>query len=463
VTDTTPRTPSKAAKALLVGGSADTPDPGDRGDLATSPWRLVAVAAAVLVLGLLAGWGWIFIIGALTVMIFLHELGHFATAKWAGMKVTEFCILGVGPKIWSMRRGETEYLVRLVPIAAYVRIVGMNNLDECDPADEPRTFRQQSFPKRLLVMSGGSLMHFAQAVVLFVVVFAVVGVPADLSVAQRLGGPPPQWEVGEVLEGGAAAAAGIRPHDRIVSIDGHEVSSPEEVRPLVVDRAGDRVPVVVERDGRERTFAVTIGRNPDARDEGLLGVRVGDLDSELQPKVRTDPLTATVQAGRTTGEWMWETVKGLGSFATGGLGDFARRVVDGEPSDRGDGPVVGGGGERGAGSSSSSSSADETRPISIFGVARIGADTAENSIGDVLLLLAIVNISVGIINLVPLLPLDGGHIAIAVYERIRSRKGKRHMADVSRLLPLTYAVVLMLGLIMVSSVYLDIVDPIGVR
>jgi membrane-associated protease RseP (regulator of RpoE activity) len=458
VTDTTPRTPSKAAQALLVGGSAEPP----KGDLATSPWRLVVLAAAVVLLGVLAGWGWIFMIGAITVMIFLHELGHYATAKWAGMKVTEFCILGIGPKIWSMRRGETEYMVRLIPLAAYVRIIGMNNLDETDPADEPRTFRQQSFPKRLLVMSGGSLMHFLQAFVLFVVVFAFVGVPADMSVAQRLGGPPPKWGVGEVIEGGAAEAAGIRAGDEIVSIDGNEVDTPDAVRPLVLDRAGDRVPVVVERDGKERTFQVTIGRNPEAPREGLLGVRVGDFDSTLQPHVTTDPLSAVVHSGRTTGEWMWETVKGLGSFATGGIDDFARRVVDGEPSGSGDGPVVG----QGSGSgqpSGSSSSADESRPISIFGVARIGADAAETSIGDVLLLLAVVNISIGIINLLPLLPLDGGHIAIAVYERIRSRRGKRHMADVSRLLPLTYAVVLMLGLIMVSSVYLDIVDPIGVR
>jgi membrane-associated protease RseP (regulator of RpoE activity) len=357
-------------------------------------------------------------------------------------------------------------MVRAIPILAYVRIIGMNNMDECDPADEPRTFRQQSFPKRLLVMSGGSLMHFVQAFVLFIVVFAFVGVPADMTVAQRLGGPPAEWEIGEVIDGGGAAAAGIRPHDKILEIDGHTVTSPQAVRPLVVDRAGDRVPVVVERDGQRRTFEVTVGRNPEAPDEGLLGVRVGDLDSALQPKVTTNPLTATVQAGRTTGEWMWETVKGLGSFATGGLGDFARRVVDGEPSGGDPGPaVVGSGRSSGssAGSSSSSDSGDESRPISIFGVARIGADAAENSLGDVLLLLAVVNISIGIINLLPLLPLDGGHIAIAVYERVRSRRGKRHMADVSRLLPLTYAVVLMLGLIMISSVYLDIVDPVGLR
>ena len=150
-------------------------------------------------------------------------------------------------------------------------------------------------------------------------------------------------------------------------------------------------------------------------------------------------------------------MKGLGTFATGGLGDFADNVVS---DDAGQGPVVSG---SGSGSGGSVDTSDEARPISIFGVARIGADAAENGLAEVLLLLAVVNISIGIINLLPLLPFDGGHIAVAVYERIRTRKGRRHMADVSRLLPLTYAVVLLLGLLMVSSVYLDIVDPVGIR
>jgi membrane-associated protease RseP (regulator of RpoE activity) len=453
VTDPTPAPPSKAAQALLVGGSAN---PTPQGELASSPWRLAAIAGAVLALGLGFGWGWIFIIGALTVMIFLHELGHFVTAKWAGMKVTEFCFLGVGPKIWSVRRGETEYMVRLVPVLAYVRIIGMNNLDECDPADEPRTFRQQSFPKRVLVMSGGSLMHFAQALVLFIVVFGFVGVPGDMGLARDLGGKAPPWGVAEVIKGEAAAKAGVQPGDEIRSINGHRITDVEAVRPLVVHHAGDTLPIQVERDGRLRTLQVEVGHNPDAKDEGFLGVRMGDLSS---PAITVGPVRAVTEGTRTTGSVMWQTVQGLGSFVTGGLGNFADKVVGGNDDDQG--PVVS---SNGSGSSATSSSDEgSARPISIYGVARIGASAAENSLGEVLLLLAVVNISIGIINLVPLLPLDGGHIAIAVYERIRSRKGRRHMTDVSRLLPLTYAVVLVLGMIMVSSVYLDIVDPIGVR
>jgi membrane-associated protease RseP (regulator of RpoE activity) len=437
-----------------VGGSASPPP---EGQLASSPWRLGALAAVVAAIGVAFGWGWVVIIGALTVMIFLHEVGHFVTAKWAGMKVTEFCILGVGPKLWSIRRGETEYMIRLIPIAAYVRIVGMNNLDETDPVDEPRTFRQQSFPKRVVVMSGGSAMHFIQAFVLFVVVFAFVGVPSDMQLSEEIGGPAPRWGIGELVEDGAAEKAGIRAGDEIVSIDGKAVTSPDGVRPLIVDRAGDRLPVEIRRDGEVRTIPVVVGTNPDAPDEGLLGVRVGDLPSNLQPSTTVNPARAVLEAGETTGSWMWLTMKGLGTFATGGLGDFARNVVSDEP---GQGPVVSG---SGSGSGGSVDTSDESRPVSIFGIARIGADAAENSLAEVLLLLAVVNISIGIINLLPLLPFDGGHIAVAVYERVRTRKGRRHMADVSRLLPLTYAVVLLLGLLMVSSVYLDIVDPIGIR
>ena len=112
----------------------------------------------------------------LVVTIFLHELGHYLTAKRSGMKVTEFFI-GFGPKIWSFQRGETEYGFKVIPAGAYVRIIGMNNLDESDPADEARTYRQQSFPKRLLVVSAGSLSHLVQAFVIGVVLLGVVGIP----------------------------------------------------------------------------------------------------------------------------------------------------------------------------------------------------------------------------------------------------------------------------------------------
>src|SRR3546814_15579751 len=108
-------------------GAAGGSDP--RGELAGGRWRVALIAAAVVALGVFAGKGWLLIIGALSVMIFMHELGHYLTAKWTGMKVTEL-FLGFGPKLWSFRRGETEYGLKIRPIGGCVRTLGRNNPEQ---------------------------------------------------------------------------------------------------------------------------------------------------------------------------------------------------------------------------------------------------------------------------------------------------------------------------------------------
>ena len=118
-------------------------------------------------------WTFVFVLGLL-LSVFLHEVGHFSTARLTGMKVTQF-FMGFGPRLWSTQRGEVEYGIRALPLGAFVRIVGMNNLDECDPADESRAYRAQSYPKRLLVITAGSLMHGVIALVLFFGVYATSG------------------------------------------------------------------------------------------------------------------------------------------------------------------------------------------------------------------------------------------------------------------------------------------------
>ena len=438
-----------------AGGSAP------RGEVAGGTWRVALVTAAVVALGVLAGRGWLIIVAALFVMIFLHELGHFLTAKWTGMKVTEFFI-GIGPKIWSFRRGETEYGLKAIPIAAYVRIIGMNNLDEVPPEDEPRTYRQQSYPRRLLVVSAGSLMHFAQAFVLFVVVFGIIGVPGGTSLAEELGGEPldeRSWIVGSVVEGSAAAAAGIEPGDDVVAIAGERIETFDDVGPLVSDRPGDTLPIVVEREGERVQLEATIGHRPDDPDAGFLGIGGGFPE---QPPVRADPIPTVTEAGSTTVSFLGQTVTNLASFFTGGLGDFMGDVLGGGATTGTDSPAVGSGSESGSGGARTADEGDENRLVSIYGVARIGASMTDDGMGEFLILMALVNISIGVLNLIPLLPLDGGHVAIATYERVRSIGGRRHMADVSRLLPLTYAVFLFLIMLGASSIYLDIVDPINV-
>ncbi len=257
--DTDPPPPPVSARMTGAAGGAEP-----RGEIAGGWWRLGLVVLATIGLGLWAGKGWLLIIGALSVMIFLHELGHYLAAKWSGMKVTEF-FLFFGPKIWSFRRGETEYGIKLIPVGAYVRIIGMNNLDEVPPEDEPRTSRQQSYPKRLLTVSGGSIMHVLQAFVLFFVVFAIVGVPAYSRQAEDLGVTYDEsdWEVGSVTEGSGAAEAGLEPGDRLLSIDGEPVDTFADVGPLVVERPGDTLALVVDRDGTSLTLDATIGTRPD--------------------------------------------------------------------------------------------------------------------------------------------------------------------------------------------------------
>ncbi len=434
------------------------PDPAadPRGEIAGVDWRLGLLVSAVVALGVLGGKGWLLIIGALVVMIFLHELGHYLTAKWTGMKVTEF-FLFFGPKIWSFKRGETEYGIKLIPLGAYVRIIGMSNLDpDVPPEDEHRTYRQQSFPRRVLVVSAGSIMHVLQAFVLFVVVFSVMGVPGGGRLAERLGGPAvpeAEWTIGDVVPGSAAELVGLRPGDDLVSIDGRPVVTFADVGPLVGPHPGDTVELVVRRGGERLELTTALGTNATDADRGFLGI--GPAYPDL-PVVKVNPVRGAVESGRLTVEVMGDTVKGLASFFTGGVGDFATQVAEGGA--RGGNPTVGGSDSGGGGAAASG---DENRLLSIYGVARIGAGASAEGMVSFLLLLAGINISIGLLNMIPLLPLDGGHVAIAIYERIRSIGGRRHMADISRLLPITYAVFMFMVLLGVSAIYLDIVDPIG--
>ncbi|HYE76721.1 MAG TPA: site-2 protease family protein, partial [bacterium] len=172
---------------------------------------VVGTAVAALVTGVVRT---ALVVLALIVMVVLHELGHFLTAKWAGMKVTEF-FFGFGPRLWSVRRGETEYGVKALPLGGYCKIPGMTNLEKVDPSEEPRTYRQQPYWRRLSVAVAGSTVHFVLAFLLLYVMFAAVGVvDYDRELPQ----------VGEIsrLETGPSPAqrAGFRVGDRLVSYDG---------------------------------------------------------------------------------------------------------------------------------------------------------------------------------------------------------------------------------------------------
>ena len=436
--------------------------PAPRGDVVGFDWKLALLLAGILALGVFGGLGWITIIGALVVMIFLHELGHYLTAKWSGMKVTEF-FLFFGPKIWSFKRGETEYGIKCIPLGAYVRIIGMSNLEtDVPPEDERRTYRQQSFPKRLLVVSAGSLMHMLQALALFFIAFSVIGVPGEDAAAERLGGPPVDeqpWTVHDVTDDSAAQAAGLQSGDKLLAIEGESVERWADVGRQVGPNPGDTILIELERDGRTMQVEATLGARKARTEDGeRAGKEYGFLgispDYEPLPTVRVNPWRGATESVSITGEVISKTFTGLGAFFTGGVDDLAENVADGRDEPVSAGPTSGGSGE-------ATVDPDDNRPISIFGIAKIGAGVFDDGLAGGLILMAVVNISIGLLNMVPLLPLDGGHVAVAAYERLRSRRGRRYMADVSRLLPLTYAVVMFMVLLGVSTIYLDIVDPVG--
>jgi membrane-associated protease RseP (regulator of RpoE activity) len=431
---------------------AETESPAPDGDpvYETGGLRLAALTLGVVAVGMFFGWGYVWMIVGLVIMIFLHELGHFVTAKWSGMKVTDFFI-GFGPRIWSFQRGETQYGVKAIPAGAFVRIIGMNNLDETDPADEARTYRQQSFPKRLLVVSAGSIMHFIQAFVLLVILLTVVGVPGGTLTDETR--HDESWRVGNVENDSAAEAAGLRKGDDIVTFDGERVSTWADVTDRIkAHGVGDRVRFQVVRGGETLDLAAVLQPRP-ADMEGTPGSPFLGLGPQF-PK-ETVPLgTALVQAPQEMGRYVGNTMSTLaGLFSPSGIGDMADNVSQAH--------------DQGSNSGSSGTSVsneddqNENRLLSILGVLRLGAAaTEEDGVGALLVIFFAMNIFIGIFNMLPLPPLDGGHAAVAIYERVRSRRNRRYFADATRLLPVTYAVIMVLVVVAMTALYLDAVNPV---
>ena len=384
----------------------------------------------------------VLVVVAVIVMIMLHELGHFLTAKLAGMKVTEY-FLGFGPRLWSIRKGETEYGIKAIPAGGYVRIIGMNNLDEVDPADEPRTYRQQPFWRRLSVAVAGSTVHFLLAFLLLWVLNAFIGVtPPDAK---------PQLAVGEItkLQDGnvsPAAAAGFEVGDKIVSVDGREFASWSELPRYIRSKPGETLEFAVLREGRELTLRPTTvdlstikgkdGKPVINEPTGFVGI------GPSFPVEKTNPIAALGRAGGDLGEYTKITLKALGSlFSADGVRSYGDQLT-GKP-----GAVE--------------PSEDTPRLLSPVGFVRVADNLADDGLRAVLFLLVAINIFVGMFNMIPLPPLDGGHVAIAVYEKIRSLiSGRTYMADVAKVMPVAYAVVLLVVFLGLSSLYLDLVRPL---
>jgi membrane-associated protease RseP (regulator of RpoE activity) len=380
---------------------------------------------AVAIVGLFTPMaGWIVFLAGMAAVIFMHELAHFVTAKKAGMKVTEFFV-GFGPRLWSVRKGETEYGLKLVPAGGYCKIIGMTNLDDIDPVDEPRTYRSKKFLPKVIVAGAGSAMHFFLA---FLAMFAVLLVEGNLAEVKAT------TTVDRVVEGTAADRAGIEPGDVLVSVDGAPINEFDDLGDLVEDRAGDVATVVVMRDGVEESFTVTIGETTDeqtGQKKGLLGVGPEAYVPELSVG------GALIEAPKQLWEVGSHSVGALAErFSPSGISDYVDAVTGDE-------------------------SKDDERFISAVGAQDLAEEALEDGWVTLMGFFIAINVFVGLFNLLPVLPFDGGHIAIATYEKIASMITRRKVVvDVEKLLPLTATVVAILGLIFLSSLFLDVARPI---
>ncbi|MGK0274375.1 MAG: membrane-associated protease RseP (regulator of RpoE activity) [Ilumatobacter sp.] len=412
---------SKFTSEVMAGGAVtENLDADDLAGGLQGTLSMLAILGLFAWLGFANFWIFVFVVGVV-ISIFLHELGHYLTAKWTGMKVTQF-FLFFGPRLWSFRRGETEYGVRALPLGAFVRIIGMNRMDEVEPGDESRSYRQKSFPRRLLVISAGSLMHMLIAVTLLFGVYAVAGEDTVRDGVQ----------VQTLVDGGAAQSAGVLAGDIVRSVDGESFTGANEFGQLIrANDPGDAITLTVLRNGVEESIPVTLGSN----DTG--GALVGVSSSSIFETIDHSIPAAAGNAVADIVPFSWESTKGvikvlnpvnIITHLTGSNDDLS------------------------------------SRPTTLVGVAGISDDVGENSgWAGMLLLLAVLNVFVGVFNMFPLLPLDGGHAAIAVYERVRERirGGKqRYFADVERLMPFAMGVVTVLAMLMFAGLYLDITKPL---
>ncbi len=369
----------------------------------------------------------------LIVVIGLHELGHFYFAKRAGMKVTEFFI-GFGPRLWSVQRGETEYGVKALPLGGYCKIVGMTNLEEVDPADEDRTFRSKGLWAKVSTLLAGPASHFVLAAIMM---WAVIGFHGDTSTAQ------PTTTLYKIEADSAAAKARLQPGDAVLAFAGEEIKTYEELTSLIQANGNKNVPVIVRRGGQLLTLAITPGeRVIDGKKQGFLGI-TPDVSFDKPGVLKAAALTPTRLWSVTT-----QTVSGFGHvFSPSGFGDYLSNFTDDSPKDA-------------AAKVEADQKKAESRFISLYGVGRVANDAVESGWMNVLGLLIMINISVGLINLLPLIPFDGGHIAVAFYESIMSKVyGRKYRADFAKILPVAVATLSFFAFIFLSSLFLDITNP----
>ena len=435
--------------------------------------------------------GIVILIIGIGVSVALHELGHMIPAKRFGVKVPEYFI-GFGPRIWSVRRGETEYGVKAIWLGGYVKLVGMlpptkpgkpdrrrkdgslgmvgearaEALEEIGPGEEHRAFYSLSVPKKLIVMAGGILTNLVLGILLLAIAIGAVGIPGRTTTLSKVE-PCVSSNVDETVPcqasdpAGPASAAGIKAGDRVVSWGGVEVSTWEELQARIAAGGTNPTQVVIERDGAARTVSVTaVEAQRTIRDSQGAPVKdaTGAVRTEARPYVGIAPSLGTIPQSPAKipgfiGQAVGGTVKAIVTLPVGlyhavqaGLGMEQRSADSGVVG------LVGMGRMAGQATSGGATGGGQV-PLSMRA-------------SSMLVLLGSLNLALFAFNLVPLLPLDGGHVAGACWEGIRRMIAKAQgkpdpgPVDTAKMIPVGQVGFGLLIVMALVLVWVDIAAPL---
>jgi membrane-associated protease RseP (regulator of RpoE activity) len=367
---------------------------------------------------------------ALLISVMFHELGHFLTARKFGMRVSEFFV-GFGRRIWSITKGETEYGIKAIPAGGYCRIEGMTPTDEMPEGEDHRAFVKAASLKKLIVLGAGSTAHFILGFLLIFSIFFAVGYTTITPV------------IAEVKADSAAAAAGFKAGDEIISINGDAVTQWSTDAAKIGQSQGSIMRFVVKRGDEEITLNVAPIYNEEAK-RYMLGV-ITALGTERDGFVKS-----TTEASKATWVLTKESAKSLVALPTKVPQLFRETFLHEERDPNGLVGVVGA--ARVSGQAVGSDRLNDNERLATF-----------------ILLVASLNIFVGLFNLLPILPLDGGHMAVAIADEVRAlfarlrKKPRPSPIDVNVLTPITGVVVVLLGILTILLVVADIINPVSLN
>ena len=383
---------------------------------------------------------------ALLLSVMIHEFGHYITAKKYGMRVSEF-FLGFGKRLWSFTRGETEFGIKAIPAGGYCRIEGMTATDEMPPGEESRAFFKANSGRKLVVLGAGSFLHFVLGFIILLIIFAGIGTAKPTTTISEISSCVPRLNAAcaDTDPKSPALIAGLQAGDVITSLNGVPVNNWAKDVEVIRTSAGKELVIEFERNGQAQTISVMAAtRIIDGKEYGFLGI-VNEVEL-----VRDAPFTSIKNSAIVS----WDFISG------------AVKAIISLPSKI---PAL-------WGATVSGTERDPNGLVGIVGVAQVtgqaastdGLSTSER-IQTFLLIIASLNFFVGVFNLLPILPLDGGHMAVAIADEVRAffarirGRSRPEGINVNKLAPFTMVVFVLLAALTVLLLAADIVNPIQVN